>query len=120
MREGAYPELGLVAFGAAMELPVGEWSEVLEEIGCFTSIRVLERREGAVPEATTFVLDVLEACFVDEGVERTFPIHSPKVQGISVVRRGAVRRAKLFYLRDRVGKATRIKEKLDIRRKKKD
>ena len=53
-----------------------------------------------------------------EGVERTFPIHSPKVQGISVIRRGAVRRAKLFYLRDRVGKATRIKEKLDIRRKK--
>ena len=45
------------------------------------------------------------------GVERIFPIHAPIVSTIEVVRRGAVRRAKLYYLRDRVGKATRIKEK---------
>lgn len=45
------------------------------------------------------------------GVERTFLIHSPRVDRIEVVRRGDVRRARLFYLRDRVGKATRIKEK---------
>lgn len=45
------------------------------------------------------------------GVERIFPLHSPMIQSIVVVRRGAVRRAKLYYLRDRVGKATRIKEK---------
>lgn len=45
------------------------------------------------------------------GVERIFPVHAPIVQKIEVVRRGAVRRAKLYYLRDRVGKATRIKEK---------
>ena len=44
------------------------------------------------------------------GVERTFPIHSPKVANVEVVRRGLVRRAKLFYLRDKIGKATRIKE----------
>ena len=43
------------------------------------------------------------------GVERTFPIHSTKIESIKVVRRGRVRRAKLFYLRDRIGKATRIK-----------
>lgn len=43
------------------------------------------------------------------GVERTFPLHSTKIESISVVRRGHVRRAKLFYLRDRIGKATRIK-----------
>ena len=43
------------------------------------------------------------------GVERTFLIHSPRVESIKVVRRGHVRRAKLYYLRDRVGKATRIK-----------
>lgn len=43
------------------------------------------------------------------GVERTFPLHSTKIESISVVRRGHVRRAKLYYLRDRVGKATRIK-----------
>jgi len=45
------------------------------------------------------------------GVERTFPVHTPIVQRIEVVTRGAVRRAKLFYLRDRIGKAARVKEK---------
>jgi large subunit ribosomal protein L19 len=45
------------------------------------------------------------------GVERTFLVHSPRVEKIEVTRRGDVRRARLFYLRDRVGKATRVKEK---------
>ena len=45
------------------------------------------------------------------GVERTFPVHSPRVEKIEVVRRGIVRRAKLFYLRKLTGKAARIKEK---------
>ena len=45
------------------------------------------------------------------GVERTFLVHSPRVDKIEVTRRGDVRRARLYYLRDRVGKATRIKEK---------
>ncbi|MBQ2763907.1 MAG: 50S ribosomal protein L19 [Firmicutes bacterium] len=44
------------------------------------------------------------------GVERTFPIHSPKLDKIELVRRGKVRRAKLYYLRERTGKAARIKE----------
>ena len=47
-----------------------------------------------------------------EGVERTFPIHSPSISEISVKRRGSVRRAKLYYLRDRAGKAARIEEKV--------
>ena len=47
------------------------------------------------------------------GVERTFPFHSPMVQKVEVVKRGDVRRAKLYYLRDRVGKAARVKEKRD-------
>ena len=45
------------------------------------------------------------------GVERTFPVHSPKIEKIEVVRKGRVRRAKLYYLRDKVGKAAKIKEK---------
>ena len=45
------------------------------------------------------------------GVERTFPVHSPRVEKIEVVRRGVVRRAKLYYLRKLTGKAARIKEK---------
>ncbi|MFT5051001.1 MAG: large subunit ribosomal protein L19 [Chlamydiales bacterium] len=47
-----------------------------------------------------------------EGVERSFPLHSPRVKDIVITRRGDVRRAKLFYLRDRVGKRTRVKELL--------
>lgn len=44
------------------------------------------------------------------GVERVFPVHSPRVQRIEVVRRGRVRRAKLYYIRDRIGKAAKVKE----------
>lgn len=47
------------------------------------------------------------------GVERVFPIHSPNVKNVKVVRRGKVRRSKLYYLRNRVGKAARVKEKIN-------
>ena len=47
------------------------------------------------------------------GVERTFPVHTPTVEKIEVVTRGDVRRAKLYYLRDRIGKAAKVKEKRD-------
>ena len=50
------------------------------------------------------------------GVERVFPVHSPNVKRIEVLRRGHVRRAKLYYLRDRVGKAARIREKREDKR----
>lgn len=53
-----------------------------------------------------------------EGVERVFPIYSPLVDAINVVRRGKVRRAKLYYLRERRGKSARIAEKVDRRAKK--
>jgi len=46
------------------------------------------------------------------GVERVFPVHSPKIDKIEIVRTGKVRRAKLYYLKDRVGKATKVKEKV--------
>ena len=46
------------------------------------------------------------------GIERVFPIHSPNVKDVKIVRRGRVRRAKLYYLRDRVGKSSKVKEKI--------
>jgi large subunit ribosomal protein L19 len=50
-----------------------------------------------------------------EGVERVFPVHSPLIDSIKIVRKGKVRRAKLYYLRDRRGKAARIEERIDLR-----
>ena len=55
-----------------------------------------------------------------EGVERVFPLHSPNIDNITVVRRGKVRRAKLYYLRDRRGKSARIVEKTNYRAPKGD
>ena len=52
-----------------------------------------------------------------EGVERVFPVHSPNIDSIKVVRRGKVRRAKLYYLRDRRGKSARIAERTDTKPK---
>ena len=52
-----------------------------------------------------------------EGVERIFPIFSPKIAGITVLKKGKVRRAKLYYLRDRRGKAARIVEKIEVKKK---
>ena len=53
-----------------------------------------------------------------EGVERVFPVYSPTIESISVVKKGKVRRAKLYYLRDRRGKSARIAEKIDVNRQK--
>ena len=67
---------------------------------------VIGRRGGGLRETFT----VRKISF-GVGVERTFPVHSPVIERIEVSRRGRVRRAKLYYLRDRVGKKARIKEK---------
>ena len=69
---------------------------------------VIRRRGGGSRETFT----VRKISF-GVGVERTFPLHSPSIASIEVVTKGAVRRSKLYYLRDRVGKAARIKEKRD-------
>jgi large subunit ribosomal protein L19 len=69
---------------------------------------VIARKGGGIRETFT----VRKISF-GVGVERIFPLHAPIISKIEVVRRGDVRRAKLYYLRDRVGKATRIKEKRD-------
>jgi large subunit ribosomal protein L19 len=69
---------------------------------------IIARRHGGINETIT-----VRRVFQGVGVERVFLLHSPKVDTITVVRRGRVRRAKLFYLRDRVGKATRVKQRFD-------
>ena len=66
---------------------------------------VSARRGSGIEE--TFTVRRVQA---GQGVERVFPINSPRIAGIEVVRRGMVRRAKLYYLRDKVGKAARVKE----------
>ncbi|MEY8563017.1 50S ribosomal protein L19 [Eggerthellaceae bacterium 3-80] len=65
------------------------------------------RRQGASNRETFTVRKISFSV----GVERTFPVHSPKIEKIEVVRQGDVRRAKLYYLRNKVGKAAKIKEK---------
>lgn len=65
------------------------------------------RRQGASVRETFTVRRISFAV----GVERTFPVHSPKIEKIEVTRKGDVRRAKLYYLRNKVGKAAKIKEK---------
>ena len=65
------------------------------------------RRQGASNRETFTVRKISFSI----GVERTFPVHSPKIERIEVVRQGDVRRAKLYYLRKKVGKAAKIKEK---------
>ncbi len=69
---------------------------------------VIAMRHGGLNETIT-----VRKIFQGVGVERVFLLHSPKVAEIKIVRRGKVRRAKLYYLRDRVGKATRIKQRFD-------
>ena len=66
---------------------------------------VIKRQNGGIRETFT-----VRKNSNGVGVERTWPVHSPSVENIEVVRRGKVRRAKLNYLRDRVGKAAKVKE----------
>lgn len=71
---------------------------------------VIGRKDGGLRSSFT-VRKISHAV----GVERTFMLHSPRIARIEVIRRGSVRRAKLYYLREKVGKATRIKERQDAR-----
>ncbi len=75
-----------------------------ERLQAFEGI-VIARKNGGISETFT-----VRRMSFGVGVEKTFPIHSPKVADIQVVRRGKVRRAKLYYLRERTGKAAKVKE----------
>lgn len=72
---------------------------------------VIRRAHGGLRETFT-----VRKISYGVGVERTFPLHSPLIQKIEVLKRGDVRRARLYYLRERVGKAARVKEKLPAKK----
>ena len=76
-----------------------------ERIQVFSGV-VIARKGGGVSETFT-----VRRIVAGEGVERIFPVHSPKIAKLVVKRHGKVRRAKLYYLRERVGKATRLPER---------
>jgi large subunit ribosomal protein L19 len=75
-----------------------------ERVQAFTGV-VIARRGSGMSEMFT-----VRRIVNNEGVERVFPVQSPKVAGVDVIRGGQVRRAKLYFLRDRVGKKTRLKD----------
>ncbi|NMA96058.1 MAG: 50S ribosomal protein L19 [Clostridiales bacterium] len=79
-----------------------------ERLQAFEGV-VIRRQNGGIRETIT-----VRKISYGVGVERTFLLHSPTIDNIEVVRRGKVRRARLFYLRDRVGRATKIKDR-DVR-----
>ncbi len=68
---------------------------------------VIAKKHGGVAETFT-VRRLSHGC----GVERVFPLHSPNVEKVEIIRQGRVRRAKLYYLRDRVGKAAKVKSRI--------
>jgi large subunit ribosomal protein L19 len=76
-----------------------------ERVQIYTGVVIARRGEGM--RAMFTVRRIVQG----EGVERTFPVNSPRIGKIDVKKTGAVRRAKLYYLRDRVGKATRLRER---------
>ncbi|MDD2413556.1 MAG: 50S ribosomal protein L19 [Eubacteriaceae bacterium] len=77
-----------------------------ERIQMFEGV-VLKKQHGGINESFT-----VRKISSGVGVERTFPVHSPKVDQVDVIRKGKVRRAKLNYLRGRVGKAAKVKERV--------
>lgn len=70
---------------------------------------VIAKKHGGLQETFT-VRRLAHGC----GIERVFPIHSPNVVNVEVIRHGKVRRAKLYYLRDRVGKAAKVKQRISL------
>lgn len=113
--ESAYLKKELPEFnvGDTVDVRVRITEGEKERTQTFTGI-VIARRGGGVREMFT-VRRIVQG----EGVERVFPIHSPAVLDVKVVRQGRVRRAKLHYLRDRVGKAARVRARRSESRKSK-
>ena len=107
------PERSIPEFGAGdtikVDVKIVEGDK--ERIQAFEGL-CIARSGGGLNESFT-----VRKISYGEGVERIFPIFSPKISGITVLKRGKVRRAKLYYLRDRRGKSARIVEKIQVTKK---
>ena len=103
-QENVKKEIPEFAVGDTVKVMVKVIEGDRERLQAFEGI-VIARKNGGISE--TFTVRRLS---FGVGVEKTFPVHSPKVADIQVVRKGKVRRAKLYYLRERTGKAAKVKE----------
>jgi len=101
------PELPLIYVGDTVKIGVRIREGGKERTQPYEGV-VIAKRNGGLNETIT-----VRKIFQGVGVERVFLIHSPRISNIKVTRRGKARRAKLYYLRDRVGKATRLKQRFD-------
>ena len=105
-REALEKEAPKVSIGDTVRVYVKIKEGSRERIQAFEGA-VIARKHGGIQETIT-----VRRMSYGVGVEKVFPLHSPNIDSIQVVRRGDVRRAKLYYLRGRVGKSAKIKEKL--------
>ncbi len=103
-QENVKKEIPEFAVGDTVKVMVKVIEGDRERLQAFEGI-VIARKHGGISETFT-----VRRMSFGVGVEKTFPIHSPKVADIQVVRHGKVRRAKLYYLRERTGKAAKVKE----------
>ena len=105
-REALQKELPKISVGDTVRVHVKIREGNRERIQAFEGT-LIARKHGGIGETIT-----VRRVSYGVGVEKVFPLHSPMIDSIQVVRRGAVLRAKLYYLRGRVGKAAKVKEKL--------
>ena len=101
-------ELPKVNVGDTVRIDVRIKEGEKERIQAFEGT-VIAKQHGGISETFT-----VRRVSYGVGVERVFPIHSPNVAGVKLIRSGKVRRAKLYYLRNRVGKAAKVKEKIYV------
>lgn len=103
-KEGMRTDLPEIAIGDQVKVFVKVIEGSRERLQSYEGI-VIAKKNGGIRETFT-----VRRVTYGVGVERTFPMHSPKIDHIEVVRHGKVRRAKLYYLRERTGKAAKLKE----------
>lgn len=103
-QEGMRKDLPEIAIGDQVKVNYRVIEGTKERIQTYEGV-VIARKNSSIRETI-----VVRRVTFGVGVERTFPLHSPKIESIKVVRHGKVRRAKLYYLKNRTGKAAKLKE----------